>query len=571
MRHLRMTLACQIEMLLVAVAFAVAATARAVEVHGPADSDGVHWFEEMVPMPDGTKLYTYGSAPKEGGKCAIVVLRNPYVKEERVDVAKWARGQKRALSRGYAYVFQQCRGCGMSEGDWIPYENERSDGLALLDFVRRLPWYDGEIYLQGGSYGASVHWAYLDTNPSDVKGAALYVQDVNRFNIAYRNGFFKIGLHGGWFLKGYKKKNRALMRDKSATFYQFPLVDFPRRHWGESVPCMENVLRHPRGDDPFWSSDAPGSGADYRNAFARSTMPILLKTGFYDIYTEGVLDMWRETSPDRLASCALLVDACDHGGAPNKKLEGTKGVFPGGARRDEGVEALDWFDSIRGRLACTNAPRGKVRYYALWENAWHEAATLEDGPREVRLRIGCGIREYSYDPTRPPPSFPGSGGIAFGGMQLQPKPDFRDDVASFVMQPIAERLDVRGRMEARLSVESDCDDTCFYVRVSVDKGDGRWYLLRDDITSLAHGSPYRPGERRIVPFKFADHAFRLDRGDRLRVDVSSASSQFAPHPNVAGDAFSVTAPRTAHNKVFADASELVLRVREAVDRPAARD
>ena len=156
-------------------------------------------------------------------------------------------------------------------------------------------------------------------------------------------------------------------------------------------------------------------------------------------------------------------------------------------------------------------------------------------------------------------------------MQLQPKPDFRDDVASFVMQPIAERLDVRGRMEARLSVESDCDDTCFYVRVSVDKGDGRWYLLRDDITSLAHGAPYRPGERRIVPFRFADHAFRLDRGDRLRVDVSSASSQFAPHPNVAGDAFSVAAPRTAHNRVFADASELVLHVLEAVDRPAARD
>ena len=31
---------------------------------------------------------------------------------------------------------------------------------------------------------------------------------------------------------------------------------------------------------------------------------------------------------------------------------------------------------------------------------------------------------------------------------------------------------------------SDCEDTCIYVRVSVDKGDGIWYLLRDDITTL---------------------------------------------------------------------------------------
>ena len=31
---------------------------------------------------------------------------------------------------------------------------------------------------------------------------------------------------------------------------------------------------------------------------------------------------------------------------------------------------------------------------------------------------------------------------------------------------------------------SDCEDTCIYVCVGVDKGDGVWYLLRDDITTL---------------------------------------------------------------------------------------
>ena len=342
------------------------------------------------------------------------------------------------------------------------------------------------------------------------------------------------------------------------TFAQFPIVDFPRRYWGESVPCLENPLRHPREDDPFWSSDAPGSGAAYRWAFTKSTMPILLKTGFYDIYTEGIFDMWREASPERRASCSLLVDAYDHGGKLSAKLAGTKGVFPGGARKEEGVEALDWFDSIRSKTACTNAPRGAIRYYSLWDNAWHVAATLENGPREVRFPLGDGVHAYTYDPARPLPSFPGSGGINFGGMQLQPQPDFRDDMLSFVMSPLTERLDVRGRMEVRLSVESDCEDTCFYVRVSVEKGDGNWYLLRDDITSLAYNAPYTPGERRVVSFRFADHAFRLDKGDRLRVDVSSACSQFAPHPNVAGDAFAVTTPRTAHNKIFAETSELIL-------------
>lgn len=163
-------------------------------------------FEEMVPMRDGVKLYTYGTRPAAGEKRPIVIVRTPYVPERAIDRAAFAREQEEAYRRGYVYVKQHCRGCGMSEGDWIPYESEREDGLALLEWVRKRPWYGGEIFLDGNSYVASVHWAYLDTNPPDVKGAALGVQEVDRYNVVYRHGFFKIGLHGGWFLKGYKKK-----------------------------------------------------------------------------------------------------------------------------------------------------------------------------------------------------------------------------------------------------------------------------------------------------------------------------------------------------------------------------
>ena len=113
-------------------------------------------------------------------------------------------------------------------------------------------------------------------------------------------------------------------------------------------------------------------------------------------------------------------------------------------------------------------------------------------------------------------------------------------------------------MEAELSVSSDCEDTCFYIRLSVDKGDGNWILLRDDITSIAYDSPYKIGERRLLRFRFADHAFRLSKGDRLRVDVASANSQFAPHPNVAGAAFAVKSPRVANNTVYADDSRIII-------------
>ena len=114
------------------------------------------WFEERVPMDDGTRLYTVGTAPAPGVKCPIVVSRTPYAKEQRIDGPNYARQGLDALKRGYAVVLQHTRGSGVSEGRRVPYANEREDGLALLAFVRRLPWYNGEIYLQGGSYGNAV-------------------------------------------------------------------------------------------------------------------------------------------------------------------------------------------------------------------------------------------------------------------------------------------------------------------------------------------------------------------------------------------------------------------------------
>ena len=516
-------------------------------------------FEEMVPMPDGTRLYTYGICPSEGVKCPIVIQRTPYVPEERPDLDAFARDRAAAFSRGYAYLVQHCRGCGMSEGDWIPYETERADGLALLAWVRKLPWYNGEVFLDGGSYRSSVHWSYLDTNPPDIKGAALSVQEVDRYNVIYRNGFFKIGLHGGWFVGGYKKKDHALKRDETVHLYDFPLSDYSWRHWGAAEPAFDNPTAHPRRDDPFWTSNAPGSGADYRWALAKSTMPILLRTGFYDIYTEGLCDMWRETSRERLANCALLIDAYDHGGGLADDMKGTAGEFPGGARADEGISPLDWFDFCRTGKPCAKAAPGKVRFYALWENRWIEADALDDGPRRIDLPLGDGVRPWTYDPLRPLPEFPGSGGICFGGMRPQPPPDFRDDVVSFILPPLAERIDVRGRMRASLAMKSDCEDTCFYVRVSVAKPDGKWLLLRDDITSLsANGGDYTPGTERRIEFRFADHAFRLEREDRLRVDVASANSQFAPHGNVKGRQSQVREPKVAHNAVNAATSTLTL-------------
>ena len=536
----------------------------------------LRWFEEMVPMRDGVKLYTYGILPPDGGKCGIIIVRNPYVSERKVDIRAYARKQASLLKRGYAYVYQHVRGTGMSEGDWIPYVNEREDGLALLDWVRKLPHYNGEIFLTGGSYLATVHWSYLGTNPPDVKGAVLNIQDVNRYNLRYRNGHFKGGRSAMWMVDNYKKKDKTLKRDKSVKLTDLPLKDFCRKWFGESVPLMEELWNHPRPDDPWWRTSGT-AGGEFRRAHLDSTVPVMMVTGFYDIYTEGMFDMWREMPSERRANCALVVDAFDHGGRRRKGVgETSPNYFPNGSRYDEGAidSLLDWFDWCRGKGSLKKVRPGETLWYSMWENVWRSAPEMKDARNQLELyftserRLVCSpgnqnsvAVQFAYDPKNPP-SFPGAGCLIIGGMYAQPKPGFRKDVLSFVSEPFSERYIVRGKMKLDLTVTSDCDDTSFYVRTSICKRDGKWYTLRDDIKSISWDtSDYEPGAEAKISYALSDHAFAIEKGDRLRVDVTGANvSTFIPHTNFKGPFVEQSKSRVAHNAVLPGKCKLSIPV-----------
>jgi predicted acyl esterase len=98
--------------------------------------------EYFVETRDGIKIYTYAILPDASRTYPVVVQRSPYVDAEKQETADFAK-QKTAtyaswLESGYAIVVQHCRGTGRSEGDFIPYRNERNDfwnGFASNPFM----------------------------------------------------------------------------------------------------------------------------------------------------------------------------------------------------------------------------------------------------------------------------------------------------------------------------------------------------------------------------------------------------------------------------------------------------
>lgn len=480
----------------------------------------------MVEMPDGVKLFTVIKKPAAEGRFPVVYRRSPYYSTS-ADAIKELEEEN---SYDYAVVSQICRGITDSEGIFIPLIYERADGLATMDWIRKQPFYNGEIYPQGASYLSSVHLSYLDSNPEGVKSSELAVQDCVPYNLAFRHGIYKTGLSGSWTIRMYKKSEPLQRNFVDETFLTRPFAGASRFIFGEEAPYLEELVVHEDPNDPHWT--LPSGHIGYRNAMRNLKTPILLTTAFYDLYTEGVVDMWYEIPEETRKKSALVITPYSHAyfGDSRNVLNFENAKLPGETFYDYG---LKWFDYIRGKRPLNDFfELGGITYFPVFGDAWRKTDRIRNGEKVWNLYLHKdqtltsepeekSEMSYLYNPVAPA-HFKGGICSCFGGMQLQDPPNSRYDIKSFIGEPIKGRHLMEGEGTVKLRVKSDCPDTCFYVRLSIIKGDKTW-CLRDDIRTLCYEHPdYTAGSFVELDFKFPVHSFVIEEGDRLRLDISSS-------------------------------------------------
>ena len=517
---------------------------------------------------EGNELFTTVCLPDKVGKFPTIIYRCPYqdysVGMTDDESAKrifddFARGKStkeyKWVENGYAIVFQHCRGTGKSGGEFIPYIHEREDGLNLQEWVRKQSFYNGELYLAGSSYTSTVHFA---TAPfaDDIKAAVFIVQDCERYNIVYRNGFFKIGLHGGWYVEQYKKKNILSKNYTIDSYKTLPLIDFSKTVFGETAEDFNELLLHPDKSDEFWNTRL--GGAETRYAVKHANIPILFVAGFYDIYTGGAFDMWNSLDDETRSKSVLMVHPFDHSEGNNYGPQPIE--FENSQVKNIVSDYLiNWFESARGKSEFP-LEKGKITYYELFGRGWC-TDDFKTPEKQLEFTLGEGEREYVYNPYNPA-TFKGGLSTNFGGAQWQDEPNSRYDILSFFTPEFEEDTTINGKIRAKLRVKSDCEDTCFYVRLSLCKEEG-YYGLRDDINQISNFNPdYKPGEEIDMEFTFDEHAFVVHKGEKIRIDVSSSAfPHYVPHTNCKGNFALQTTAKIAHNTVILNESNITLSVK----------
>ncbi len=526
--------------------------------------------EQMVEGGDGYKLMTCIYKPVGEGPWPVVILRTPYV---------YGTGDNNANARFYArrgivYIVQHCRGKGGSEGPYEPNVNERVDGLALVNWVANQPWCKN-IGLFGESYTALTCWIIADAVPDKVKGIYIHHYGVDRHLSAYSNGLFRQDILTAWSIDNAveipKKPER---KDPQRIYFEqmkyMPQLEMDRHFFGVMLPWYRDWISHTDYTDPYWHQ---GVWETLRQIPAKIKVPIVVVAGHFDHHQEGTILGYNLLPEETKAKSRLIVGAWNHSHIITPQI----GKFDHATDINLTTDQFLWFYDL---LVREQTPKPDVQVYAIGEDKWyqldewplnHPSATQTyflSSQREGKgyklasaPEVQTGTIRYAYDPQNPVESIGGETLFNSGtrrGSQLQPEVGYRDDVISFVSEPLEAPLLLAGKVKVTLHVSSDCDDTAFSYKISEEMADGNTYNIRTGITSLSfRNNPlgdrqsYTPGEVVEVTVEALPIMWQLSTGSRIRVDISSSDfPQYSVHSNYAGVWSRQTKTRVAHQTLY---------------------
>lgn len=499
-----------------------------------------HW-KEMLPMRDGVELGTQVYLPAGEGPFPVMVGRG-IRKGGQMDLAHWY------LAKGFACVSQDLapEGEPLQAGAHGARTRQRrdiaSDAYDLVEWVARQAWCNGKVALFGYSAGGMATLPALISKPPSLTAIITHIASTDPQSVFRMRG-------------GVATDRRTELEKKDGWKPGEPPA--PDRPLLKKVTAEENVR--------IFKTDI---------------------AGWFDIFLQGSIDdwlAWKDT--DR---AVLVVGAGTHGAHPRPSRLPPDycdadifwpdvpqfDLLNGGV--DEGSVKSVMYYFLMGDFTDSSAPGNLWKVTETWPIPHSEVCLYLQSdhslkgqrPEEAEAQV-----TYPYDPNNPVVRVDAAWRslIADGPVDQRPLRN-REDVVYFSTDPLAEPVEVTGRVWVDLYISTDVPDTTFMVSLLDIYPDG--YEAQ-----IAHGAMmarYHQGFDQPEPLQ-AGVVYRLSidlwstaivfaKGHRIGLYVTSSDAgRFAVHPNTYEPIESYQGAPVAHQTVHLSAqypSHLVLPVLE---------
>ncbi len=539
------------------------------------------YYDLGLTLRDGVRLSSDVYLPDGPSPRPAVLVRTCYNKTQ----PRFLERARLFCQQGYAFVVNDVRGRGDSDGRWAPWVSEFEDGYDTIEWVAAQPWCNGRVGTLGGSYEGWVQWAAAAKNPPHLTTMITGGSPGYWFHDwPYRGGALYAADYIEWL-------NRTSGRTVQPAF--LPDLAWIRDHsglhtldadLGRPMPDWQQCLDHPRYDE-YWRRLAI-------DGYERMNIPVLHITGYYDACAPGELHHFQEMVRRSPASeqQALLIGAWDHSNAiqSGRAVDSCYLGLAPVASIDMQQIWLAWFDDWLMQPGEAEEAWPRVCYYAMGAGGWREAGAWppEDTALQPWYLHGDGAlsphpdgdptpRSYRYDPRDPVSAFPdlSSKLVSLEWTPTQTGPiEGRGDVLVYTSQPLDRTVDVAGPVQASLFASSTAADTDFVVMLCDVSPQGASVVVSQGIVraafrdSLTDPVPLDPHTVYRFPIELSDvaHVFRPGHCLRLLV-TSSLFPWFHPNPNSGESYESETHQEAALQTVYHEVgrlSSLMFFVRE---------
>ena len=502
-------------------------------------------FGMAVAARDGTRLITDVYRPVTPGRVPAVLVRTPY---NRTLLSYYREGHYWA-SHGYAYVIQDVRGRGDSDGRFEPLVDEGADGYRTQSWIARQAWSNGRVGTMGGSY---LGWTQVFTAPLNNPALKAMIPSVTPSDPGgywpMRHGGISLGMIE-WAMVVAGRTVRGLPEDEAEfvdAYRSLPLADIDR-NMGARSSIWQNYLANLE-NAAYWT---PRS---YQSRLPASRVPMFHITGWYDGTLGGSLEnfaaMRTRAAPGTRADQYLMVGPWRHWIGSDSRGSTIGGTdFGPGAVVDINRQYRQWFRRHLENDSTALASWFRVRLFLLGENRWIGAEDwpipgtrftpfyLRDGragePARGRLTAeapaaGEGSDRYDYDPANATP-FLWTRNVDSGGPDDYRPVEQRGDVLVYSMPAPAGGMTVCGPVRATLVAASSAYDTDWVARLSLVRADGYSQRLTDGwIRARArHGDfrndPLVPGRPETYQIDLWGTCVGVRPGEQLRLSIMSAA------------------------------------------------
>jgi putative CocE/NonD family hydrolase len=502
---------------------ALAATAAAQDKTAPVGGDIPAKFvpptaaqdyvkrEVMMPMRDGTKLYTVIVYPKGVTNAPIVLTRTPYNAKGRANrsdsasiLATLPLADEMFVKAGYIRVYQDIRGKYGSEGDYVvtrpvigplnPTKVDHvTDAYDTIDWLvnkANLPESNGRVGMIGSSYeGFTVAMALLNPHPA-LKVAAPESPMIDGWmgDDWFHYGAFRLA-NIAWLgsQTGYKGAGKAPPTGGYDDYENFREVgsagDWAKKSGYDQLPYWQRMVSHPAYDG-FWQ----GQALDKLLAANPSNVPTIWEQGLWDqedMY--GAITAWEALkAKGKLGNNHLVMGPWRHS---QINREGRSlGPFQWNgdtAQQFREDMLLPYFNQYLKDGPAVTLPAAAI--YNTGENHWDKFATwplacetgctsplkpiyLQEGGALGFGKAATGGDSYVSDPSKPVPHLPrpvnfGDGRWGDWLVSDQRGVDGRPDVMTYTTEALTAPVRVSGAPIADIFAKTTGTDGDFVVKV----------------------------------------------------------------------------------------------------------